>query len=45
MSPSMQVGSGPERLGALLTGRVTRRRINPPSSFHAEKKGLAILPM
>ena len=39
----VQVGSGPERLGALLTGRVTAAVINPPSSFQAEKKGLAIL--
>ncbi|MBM4263450.1 MAG: ABC transporter substrate-binding protein [Deltaproteobacteria bacterium] len=39
----MQVGSGPERLGALMTGRVTAAVINPPSSFTAEKKGLATL--
>jgi len=39
----IQVGSGPERLSALLTGRVSAAVINPPSSFTAEKKGLAIL--
>ena len=39
----IQVGSGPERLSALLTGRVTAAVINPPSSFLAEKKGLATL--
>lgn len=39
----VQVGSGPERLSALLTGRVTAAVINPPSSFQAEKRGLAIL--
>jgi ABC-type nitrate/sulfonate/bicarbonate transport system substrate-binding protein len=39
----VQVGSGPERLSALLTGRVTAAVINPPSSFQAEKKGLAVL--
>ena len=39
----VQIGSGPERLGALFTGRVTAAVINPPSSFQAEKKGLAIL--
>jgi NitT/TauT family transport system substrate-binding protein len=36
----VQVGSGPERLSAVLTGRVTAAVINPPSSFVAEKKGL-----
>jgi NitT/TauT family transport system substrate-binding protein len=39
----MQVGSGPERLNALLTGRVSAAVINPPSSFVAEKKGLAVI--
>jgi len=39
----VQVGSGPERLSALLTGRVTAAVINPPSSFQAEKRGLATL--
>ena len=39
----IQVGSGPERLSALQTGRVTAAVINPPSSFIAEKRGMAIL--
>lgn len=39
----VQVGSGPERLSAALTGRVTASVINPPSSFVAEKKGLAVI--
>jgi len=39
----VQVGSGPDRLSAILTGRVTAAVINPPSSFLAEKKGLAIV--
>ena len=39
----VQVGSGPERLSAALTGRVTASVINPPSSFVAEKRGLAII--
>jgi NitT/TauT family transport system substrate-binding protein len=39
----MQVGSGPERLNALLTGRVSAAVINPPSSFIAEKRGLAVI--
>jgi NitT/TauT family transport system substrate-binding protein len=39
----MQVGSGPERLNALMTGRVSAAVINPPSSFIAEKKGLAVI--
>ena len=37
----VQVGSGPERLSAALTGRVSASVINPPSSFIAEKKGLS----
>jgi NitT/TauT family transport system substrate-binding protein len=39
----VQVGSGPERLNAVLTGKVSAAVINPPSSFIAEKRGLAIL--
>ena len=39
----VQVGSGPERLSAAFTGRVSAAVINPPSSFLAEKKGLAII--
>jgi len=39
----VQVGSGPERLNAVLTGKVFASVINPPSSFVAEKKGLAVL--
>lgn len=39
----VQVGSGPERLNAVMTGRVTASVINPPSSFIAEKKSLAVL--
>ncbi len=39
----IQVGSGPERLASLQTGRVTAAVINPPSSFIAEKRGMAVL--
>lgn len=39
----VQVGSGPDRLAAILTGRVTGAVINPPSNFQAEQKGLAVL--
>jgi NitT/TauT family transport system substrate-binding protein len=39
----IQVGSGPERLNALMSGRVTAAVINPPSSFVAEKRGLAVI--
>ncbi len=39
----VQVGSGPDRLSAALTGRVTAAVINPPSSFIAENKGLAVI--
>ncbi len=39
----IQVGSGPERLGALQTGRVTAAVINPPSSFIAEKRGMSVI--
>jgi NitT/TauT family transport system substrate-binding protein len=39
----IQVGSGPDRLAACLTGRVTGAVLNPPSNFQAEQKGLAVL--
>jgi NitT/TauT family transport system substrate-binding protein len=39
----MQVGSGPERLNAVMTGKVSAAVINPPSSFVAEKRGLAVI--
>ena len=39
----MQVGSGPDRFNAALTGKVTAAVINPPSSFLAEKRGLVVL--
>ncbi len=39
----IQVGSGPERLNALVTGKVSAAVINPPSSFIAERRGLAVL--
>jgi NitT/TauT family transport system substrate-binding protein len=39
----IQVGSGPERLNALVTGKISAAVINPPSSFIAEKRGLAVL--
>ncbi len=39
----VQVGSGPDRLAALLSGRVSAAVINPPSNFIAEKKGLAVV--
>jgi NitT/TauT family transport system substrate-binding protein len=39
----IQVGSGPERLNALMSGRVTAAVINPPSSFVAEKRGLTVI--
>jgi NitT/TauT family transport system substrate-binding protein len=39
----VQVGSGPDRLSAALTSRVTAAVINPPSSFIGEKKGLAVI--
>jgi NitT/TauT family transport system substrate-binding protein len=39
----IQVGSGPDRLNAILTGKVSAAVINPPSSFIAEKRGLAIV--
>jgi NitT/TauT family transport system substrate-binding protein len=39
----IQVGSGPERMNAAMTGKVTAAVINPPSSFIAEKRGLAVI--
>jgi ABC-type nitrate/sulfonate/bicarbonate transport system substrate-binding protein len=39
----VQVGTGPDRLAAALTGRVTAAVINPPSSFQAEEKGMTVL--
>lgn len=39
----VQVGSGPARLDAALTGRVDASLINPPSSFIAEKKGMTVI--
>jgi NitT/TauT family transport system substrate-binding protein len=39
----VQVGSGPDRLNAVLTGKVTASVINPPASFMGERKGLAVL--
>jgi NitT/TauT family transport system substrate-binding protein len=39
----VQVGSGPDRLAAVLSGRVSASVINPPSNFIAEKKGLAVV--
>lgn len=39
----VQVGSGPDRLAAILTGRVTAAVINPPSNFIAERQGLAVV--
>jgi NitT/TauT family transport system substrate-binding protein len=39
----VQVGSGPDRLNAIMTGKVSAAVINPPSSFIAEKRGLAVV--
>ncbi len=39
----VQVGSGPARMDATLTGRVSASVINPPSSYIAEKRGLNVL--
>src|SRR5919106_2041308 len=39
----VQVGSGPERLNAVMTGKVFAAVINPPSGFIAEKKGLGVV--
>jgi NitT/TauT family transport system substrate-binding protein len=39
----IQVGSGPDRMNAILTGKTTAAVINPPSSFIAERRGLAVV--
>ena len=39
----VQVGGVPDRLGALLTGRIEAAVLVPPSMFIAQKKGLNIL--
>lgn len=39
----VQVGSGPARLDAALTGKVSAAVINPPSSYIAEKRGLTVV--
>ncbi len=39
----VQVGAGPDRLDAALTGRVTASVINPPASFMGEKKGMVVI--
>ena len=39
----VQVGGVPDRLGALLAGRVEAAVLVPPSMFIAQKKGLSIL--
>jgi len=39
----VQVGTGPDRLNAAMTGKVTAAVINPPSSFLAERRGLAVV--
>lgn len=39
----VQVGSGPDRMNAILTGKVHAAVINPPSSFIAERRGLAVI--
>ncbi|HUF43544.1 MAG TPA: ABC transporter substrate-binding protein, partial [Verrucomicrobiae bacterium] len=39
----VQVGSGPDRMNAILTGKVTAAVINPPSSFIAQRRGLAVI--
>src|SRR5438876_11176154 len=39
----VQVGSGPERLNAVMTGKINAGGMNPPSSFIAEKRNLAIM--
>lgn len=39
----VQVGSGPSRLDAALTGKVSAAVINPPSSYIAEKRGLTVV--
>ncbi len=39
----VQIGGVPDRLGAVLAGRVQATVINPPASFVGQKKGLNIL--
>ncbi|MBI1993488.1 MAG: ABC transporter substrate-binding protein [Deltaproteobacteria bacterium] len=39
----VQVGSGPARLDAALTGKVSAAVINPPSNYIAEKRGLTVV--
>jgi ABC-type nitrate/sulfonate/bicarbonate transport system substrate-binding protein len=39
----VQVGGVPDRLGALLAGKVQAAVLNPPASFIGQKKGLNIL--
>ena len=39
----VQIGSTPDRVSAVLTGRVQATVINPPASIIAEKKGMTIL--
>src|SRR5262249_61440731 len=39
----VQVGGVPDRLGALLAGKVQGAILNPPASFVGQKKGLNIL--
>ena len=39
----VQIGTGPDRLSAVLTGRVHAAVINPPSSFIAQKRGLTVV--
>jgi NitT/TauT family transport system substrate-binding protein len=39
----VQIGSTPDRVSAVLTGRVQATVINPPASIIAEKKGMTVL--
>ena len=39
----VQIGSTPDRVAAVLTGRVQATVVNPPASIIAEKKGMNIL--
>src|SRR5205814_9689551 len=39
----VQVGGVPDRLGAVLAGKVQGAILNPPASFIGQKKGLNIL--
>src|SRR5437867_7888599 len=39
----VQIGSTPDRVSAVLTGRVQATVINPPASFVAEKRGMTVL--